>query len=234
MTGGAATWALARLALVRVTRGKALYIAAALIALPIIVVSVQVGLGEETDEMWRAAFEMTLWILPVVPSILVAPSLADELEDKTSAYLWSRPLPRWSIVTGKLLGLAPVAALIMATGLAACWIIAGGPSAIPAGTAARSIAAVAAAALVASMVVAAIATLVPRHAVATSVVYLLFVDAFVGALPLKFQYISVAFGARAIAGYTFAAASVAAGVLTLVAISTVTVLIAVRRIATLE
>lgn len=234
MTGAAATWALARLALVRVARGKALYIAAALIALPIIVVAVQVGLDKPRAEIWRAAFEMTLWILPVVPSILVAPSLADELEDKTSAYLWSRPLPRWSIVAGKLVGLAPIAALIMATGLTVCWVIAGGPSAIPADLAARSIVAVAAAALVASMVVAAIATLVPRHAVATSVVYLLFVDGFVGMLPLKFQYTSVAFGARAIAGYGYDPASVAAGVITLVAISMVTVLIAVRRIATLE
>ena len=233
MTGAAATWALARLALTRALRGKALYVAMSLIALPLIITSVRVGLGHERLEVFDAAFELTLLILPVVPSILIGPSLADELEDKTSAYLWSRPLPRWSIVAGKLAGLAPLGALIMMAALAISWAIVGGPAAVPAGTALLAIAGIGAAALVGAAVVAALATLVPRHAVATSVVYLLFVDAFVGAMPLKLQYVSVAFAARALGGQ-HATAGAVAGALTLSVIGALAVSVAIRRIATLE
>ena len=46
---------------------------------------------------------MASLLLTVIPPILVASSIADEIDDKTSAYLWSRALPRWSIVLGKFL-----------------------------------------------------------------------------------------------------------------------------------
>jgi ABC-type transport system involved in multi-copper enzyme maturation permease subunit len=232
MNGTTATLALARLAVVRALRGRALYVAMALVVLPITIASVRIGLGHEADEVWRASFALTLLVLPIVPSILVGPSLADELEDKTSAYLWSRPLPRWSIVAGKLVGLAPAAAAIMVVGLLVCWLIVGGPGAVPAGTAARGVAGIAGAAIAGSMVVVMIATLVPKHAVATSVVYLLFVDAAIGALPLKFQYTSVAFAGRTVAG--FSEASLAGGLVTLLVIGALTVSVAIRRIATLE
>lgn len=232
LSGGAATMALARLALVRAIRGKAVWVAVALVLLPVIITSVRVGLGHDRLEIWDIAFELTMLILPIVPSILVAPSLSEEIEDRTSAYLWSRALPRWSIVTGKLVGLAPVVAVVMVTALAIAWAILGGPASIPVATASRGLAAVLAAALVGSMVVLAIATLVPRHAVATSVVYLLFVDAVVGALPIKFQYISVAFAARAIAGID--PAGILTGVATLAGIAAFTSALAIHRIRTME
>jgi ABC-type transport system involved in multi-copper enzyme maturation permease subunit len=232
LSGGAATLALARLALVRAVRGKAMWLALGLALLPVIIVSVRVGLGHDRDDVWRAALELSLLILTVVPSILVGPSLADELEDKTSAYLWSRALPRWSIVAGKLLGLAPAAMLILLSGLTLSWAVAGGPSAVPADVALRGLAGLAAAGLVASVLVAAIATLVPRHAVATAVVYLLIVDAPLGALPLKLQFVSVAFGGRAIAGFTDS--GVAAGAITLVAIGALTGALSLWRIGRME
>lgn len=145
LSGLAATRALAALALVRAARGKALWIALALALLPVIVVSVRVGLDHDRADVWRAAFELSLLTLPIVPAILIGPSLADELEDRTSAYLWSRALPRWSIVVGKLVGLAPVAAVCLTVGLATSWLVAGGPGAVAVADAWRGLGALAAA-----------------------------------------------------------------------------------------
>jgi ABC-type transport system involved in multi-copper enzyme maturation permease subunit len=235
LTGAQATFALARLALVRASRGKARWIGMAIALLPLVVVGVRVGLGHERDDIWEAAFAMTFLTLPIVPSILIGPSLSDELEDKTAAYLWSRALPRWSIISGKLLGLAPIAAAIAVGSLAISWFVMGGPGSVPATVAVRGFAGMAASALTASALVAALATLVPRHAVAVSVVYLLFVDLLLASLPIKLKYISIALGGTAIAGLNDNGyVSPLAGAATLVVIATLSVTIAVTRIARME
>jgi ABC-type transport system involved in multi-copper enzyme maturation permease subunit len=236
LTGLQATLALARLAVVRTVRGKALWIAMALSLLPLVVVGVQVGLGHTRETMWQTAFMLTLLTLPIIPPILIGPSMSDEIEDKTSAYLWSRALPRWSIIAGKLVGLAPVAAAISVVALAIAWFVIGGPGAVDPATAARGFAGAGFATLIASTLVAAIATLVPRHAVAVSVVYLLFVDKIVGELPIKLKFTSIAFGGRAIAGFTEGEANsgALAGVATLVVIAALSLFVATTRISRME
>jgi ABC-type transport system involved in multi-copper enzyme maturation permease subunit len=231
LTGMEATMALARLALTRALRGKALWVAVATIAFPAMIAMVRSNMKHDPTEVWESVFVIALLALPVVPSVLVGPSLADEIDDKTSAYLWSRSLPRWTIVIGKLLALAPVAGLIMATGLAASWGMMGATSAVPSDVAVRGIAALAVAGVVGSILVGALALLVPRQAIAIAVIYLL-IDAVIGSLPFKLAHVSLLFGARAIAG--FHQAGVAGGLITMVAISAVAMFIALRRIATIE
>jgi ABC-type transport system involved in multi-copper enzyme maturation permease subunit len=233
LTGMQATLALARLALVRAVRGKALWVAMALSLLPLVVVGVQLSLGQSAETMWETAFRLTILGLPIVPSVLIGPSLSDELEDKTSAYLWSRALPRWSIIAGKLLGLAPIAAAIAVVSLALAWLVMGGPGAIPVGTALRGFAGAGAATVVAATLVAALATLVPRHAVAVSVVYLLFVDNLVGGLPMKLRHISIAYGGHAVAGVD-ASTGPLVGALSLAIVGALGVTLAVTRIARME
>jgi ABC-type transport system involved in multi-copper enzyme maturation permease subunit len=234
LTGGQATLALARLAVVRAIRGKALWIACALSLLPLVVLGVQLSLGISRENMWRTAFELTLLTLPIIPSILVGPSLSDELEDKTSAYLWSRALPRWSIIAGKLVGLAPLAAVIPAASITISWLVMGGPGVIAPEQFARGIVGSCSATIVAAALVAALSTLAPRHAVAVSVVYLLFIDKVVGELPIKLKYISISSGGRAIAGFSDTDVTAAVGAVSLVAIAAIAITIAVTRIARLE
>jgi hypothetical protein len=231
LSGGAATLALARLALTRATRGKALWVAAVLVVFPVILAAVRTSLGHPPDDVWRAVFTVALLALPIVPSILVAPSLADEIDDKTSAYLWSRALPRWSIVAGKLLGLAPVAMLLMVASLAIAWGVMGGPGAVPASTAARGLVALGAAALAASTIAAALALLVPRHGVAVAIVYLL-IDAALGALPLKLKAMTVFHSTHVIAG--FEDTGMAGSLITLSVIVVLTSTLAIRRITRME
>ncbi len=225
-----ATLALARLALTRALRGKALWVAVATVGLPVLWAAASGEMKDGPEAIWEGTFVIALLALPVVPSVLIGPSLADEIDDKTSAYLWSRALPRWTIVVGKLLSLAPVAALIMATGLASAWAMLG-PKAPPTDVALRGVAALAAAGLVGSMMVTALALLVPRQAIAVAVIYLL-IDAVIGALPFGLARVSLVFATRAIAG--FHEAGVTGGLMTMAAISAVAMFIALRRIAAIE
>lgn len=231
LSGGDATLALARLALVRATRGKALWVAAALMVFPIIVAAARTAMGHPPADVWRAVFTFAMLALPIVPSILVAPSLADEIDDKTSAYLWSRALPRWAIVTGKLLGLAPVAMLLMMVSLGVAWGAMGGPGAVPTGDAVRGVVALGAAALVGSTIAAAAALLVPRHGVAVAIVYLL-MDTALGATPLKLKTATVHHSTHVLAG--FEGTGAAGAVITLIVIAVISSTLAIRRISSME
>ncbi len=231
LTGGQATRALAALAVTRALRGKAVWVATALLLLPVVIAGVQVGLGHEPTDIWRAVFRTTMLILPIVPSILIASSLADELEDKTAAYLWSRALPRWTIVAGKLVGLAPITAVVMVLGATVSWIIVGGPSGVPVETYLRGVAGLTAGAVASGTIAAMWATLVPRHAVAASIVWLLFVDFPLGGLPINLQYISASFSTLAIAGFE---GTLVGGLAAFVGIVAVTTTVAIWRIGRME
>lgn len=231
LSGGEATLALAKLALTRAMRGKALWVAVATIGLPVLIASWRTNMKHPAAEVWESVFVTALLALPVVPSVLAGPALADEIDDKTSAYLWSRAVPRWSIVVGKLLAMATAAGLIMAAGLAAAWGIMGAAKAVPSDVALRGILAMGLVGVVGSFVVAALALLVPRQAIAVAVIYLL-VDAAIGAMPFALSHVSLLFAARAIAGLH--EAGMVAGLITLVALSVVSMYIALRRIAAIE
>jgi ABC-type transport system involved in multi-copper enzyme maturation permease subunit len=116
LSGLEATTAIARLSVRRVLRGKAIWFAVALGLLPTLLAIAQRVNGADLTQAWNASLTSYTAILAIVAPILVAASLSDEIDDRTSAYLWSRALPRWSVVTGKLLGLAPIAAAVVAVG----------------------------------------------------------------------------------------------------------------------
>ena len=99
--------------------------------------------------------------------MFVASSLGEEIEDRTTTYLWSRPIGRWTIVVGKLLALAPIAMLL---------VVGGGYLAIQIETGAAPSAAwiggTAGGALAISVMAAGLSVLVPKYGMALSIVYL--------------------------------------------------------------
>jgi ABC-type transport system involved in multi-copper enzyme maturation permease subunit len=196
LSGLEATTAIARLSVRRVLRGKAIWFAVALGLLPTLLAIAQRVNGADLTQAWNASLTSYTAILAIVAPILVAASLSDEIDDRTSAYLWSRALPRWSVVTGKLLGLAPIAAAVVAVGLTATWLIQGQGSV---GLLARGLAGFTAGALGACAISAMVATLFPRFAVPIAVSWLLLLDGAIGAIDAGVHVIAVSFGARAIA-----------------------------------
>jgi ABC-2 type transport system permease protein len=209
----------------RMLRGKALWIGASFAVLPVIyAVAVHGGRIRATpNDVF--GFEVTL--LAVLPALFIAASLGDELEDRTSAYLWSRPLPRWALLAGKLCALAPVVALL----LCASWWIAA-TAGLDTTPTALSTVALAAGCLVTSVITAGIATVVPKHGMALAIGYML-VDLFIGALPFSLDAVAITHQTRALAGVS-GEPSIASGVIAMAAIAVVWGAIAVSRIRKLE
>lgn len=223
--------AIARLAIKRAVRGRGLWIALALALLPTLYAIGQRIAGHDPTAHWDQAVLMCLLTLPVVPPILVASAMSDEIDEKTSAYLWSRPLARWTIVVGKFVGLTPFVVLAVAMTATISWLVLG-PNAVPAELYLRGVGALAAGAIAASAVSAMIATLVPRFSVATAVCWLLIIDAPIGALDAGLHVISSAFGVRALTGLSHS--SPATGALSLLVLTGGSLAVAIWRMNRIE
>jgi hypothetical protein len=227
---GAGVLELARIAWSRVVRSNALWVVLAIAALPTLLGVVIAADGHETaDKMWRIVFEAAQPLLVVVPPVLVASAIADELEDKTSAYLWSRALPRWTVVIGKLLVLAPLTAIMLGGAALAGGLAAG----LPLSQIGPGVIGMGAAGAAAACIAAAIATLLPRHAVAMTMAWMVVVDYPLHLLEFGVRHLSTGFGATAIGGFAKHAGAVSGG-LTLAVLSAIAIALACWRIGKVE
>jgi hypothetical protein len=208
----------------RLTRGKALWIAIVLAALPVVVASVLAARGRPPSP--SELFAPTMLLFAVLPALLVGASVGEEIEDRTSTYLWSRPIARWAVLAGKLIALTPIVVVLLVGG----WAIA----AATAGTtpSVTAVLGLTAGAVATSLVVAGIAVVVPRHGMALTIAYML-VDLFIGELPFSMQQLAVTYHTRVLAGVDGAPAIVTP-LIGLVAIASVWAVIALRRIRRIE
>jgi len=189
---------IAALTLKRLRRGRAMWVALGIAMLPVVVAVVIKS--HLQDPLERAETIMDLYIvellvLAVLPALFVASSIGEDIEDRTITYLWSRPLPRWHVLVGKTIALAPVAIAVTLAG----WMLA-----VQVGTDARAptwtLVALAGCALAVSMLAAGIATLAPRHGMALTIIYMLLFDLPIGEIPASLQALSITHNARLVAG----------------------------------
>lgn len=183
---------IARLTMRRLLRGRALWLGAVVAALPVVFEA----LVDKSNPLQAvdATFTIELLVLVVLQPLFVASSIGEEVEDRTTTYLWSRPLARWTILIGKLIALAPIASAL----LVASWALAVqlGADHLPT---AQSAIGLAAGGLAAAAIVAAIATLVPKHGMALAIVYL-GIDFVIGTIPWSLQILSATHQAKLVAG----------------------------------
>src|SRR5271154_3616759 len=142
--------AIARVTFKRSTRGMLPGIAFVISILPALA-------AQALQKNHSSAFGLVLLVLVILPPMFVASSIGEEIEERTAAYLWSRPVARWTIVAGKLLALAPMCAVFVAGSA-----IAAGFAGDPALRAAAPVVAAAGGALASCAAVAGIASLLPR------------------------------------------------------------------------
>ena len=179
-----AVWTLAGITLKRLGRGKAPWIGAGIAALPLVLAFVGRSRPALVSPMVLLQLEMV--ILALLSAMFVATSIGEELDDRTSTYLWSRPIARWAVLAGKLCALTPiVAALLVASWGAAIGLATGVAPPL------ASCLALATGAVAASLVAAGIATVMPRYGMAMTIGYVL-VDTFIGLLPFSAREISIA------------------------------------------
>jgi len=212
MSGGGRVlsgWAAARLqagwSARRFLRGRSLWVAAFFALGPIGFAAVAARTGHAVR--WVEFVAPLVLLSAIVATLFTASAVADEIEDKTFIYLWSRPLPRWSMLIGKLMATAPLTIAVLAAAAAIAYQL-GAAAADPARpwpamALLRLLGAMAAAAVALSMVSGGIAALVPRHGLGVTYGYLLLLDFPVGAMPFSLanlsllRHITIAAGAEA-------------------------------------
>jgi len=182
---------LAAVTLKRLGRGKSVWIGVGLVALPVAyAVARRVrGAAVAPGELFTAA----MVLLALLPPMFVGSSIGEDLEDRTSTYLWSRAIPRWAVLAGKLCALTPVVIVL----LAGSWYatIQTGTTVAPS---LASVLAMIAGCIAASLIAAGIATVVPKQGMVLAIGYLL-VDNFIGALPFSLAELSITHQAKLLA-----------------------------------
>jgi len=165
----------------RLTRTRALWVTLLISLLPAFLASLLHGKAHVSDMTATAELIVTA----LLASVFVASSIGEEIEERTTTYLWSRPIPRWTIVVGKLIALAPITGLLAAGG----WVLAMKWTNTPVDL--RPTLAFAAGGFALSFVAAGIALLVPKHGMSLSIIYLVIIDLIIGGIPASLQSISI-------------------------------------------
>jgi hypothetical protein len=216
LTVAAVTWT-------RLVRGRALPVALVIALLPIAYVAVA-GQGVGTE-----VFVFELLTAAVLAPMFVAASIGEDIEDRTTTYLWSRPIPRWSIIAGKLVALVPAAIAVVV----GSWIVASELAwkTLPPD---RTLAALALGVTALSILSAGIASLAPRHGMALAIVYILFFDSPLGVLPATLRELSLTQQVRALSGLWSENGTFVTPLIWLVALGAVWGLIAAARMRRLE
>jgi hypothetical protein len=227
----ATTRAIAALTLTRLARGKALWVGAIIAFLPVMFGALARSRNGADPAALVDILVFEQLLIVVLPGMYVASSIGEDIEDRTTTYLWSRPVQRTAIILGKLVAILPIMwVLVIASWSAAAQV---GANIAPTP---NQLFALAGGVTAIAMIAAAMATLVPRHGMALTIVYMLFVDFPVGALPASMRYISVSQHVRTIAkvrGDTTTDSPELAA-LAFAVIAAVWLALALRRIRTLE
>lgn len=178
--------AMAALTWKRTLRSRTLIISMILTALPALIGFAMRSASMDNAELWSTLLRTELVLLAVLCPLYAAASLGDEIESGTLTYLWSRPLPRWTVAAGKLLALTPiVAVMLVASSVLAMMAARGVPPPVP-----GMLALVLGAATV-SIAATGIAMLVPKHSMVVPMTFMLFIDLPSGELPLALYRLSM-------------------------------------------
>ncbi|MBA2539549.1 MAG: ABC transporter permease [Deltaproteobacteria bacterium] len=223
------TRTIAAVALRRMLRGRALWVGAIISTLPIGFAALtsagrDSGIAEPGD-----VFGFVQLMLAVLPALFVASSIGEDIEDRTITYLWSRPIPRWSVLVGKLIATVPVIWLLSIASWCLASLAGGGQPTL------ESCLALALGGAALSIIAATIATLAPRYGMALTVCYMLFFDLPLGVMPAAIRYLSITQHDRTIADLSgLAEDSASSAAIGVVVIAGVWALIGLWRIRRLE
>ncbi len=117
---------IARLTWTRTLRSRALWITALLVVLPILFALLFAVEGASAGNSHEVVCVLVVRLMILLAAALhLAPAIADEVEVGTISYLWSRPVPRYAVLVGKIIAIAPILAIGFGAAIAISWGIAG-------------------------------------------------------------------------------------------------------------
>lgn len=183
-----AVFAIARLTGLRFIRSRVLWIATVFSILPMVPFAFGLGIDDTVEQRWASYLNAMAYMHMLVASLLMSPAIAEEIEDKTYTYLWSRPIPRWSVLAGKLLtGACITCALLLVSALVATFV-----TGMPEGVVlARSLLSLVLGAVAVGIISSSLGILLPKHSIAASLAYFMVLDFIIGNIPFAAARVSV-------------------------------------------
>jgi ABC-type Na+ efflux pump permease subunit len=205
----------ARMSWLRLRRGRLVWAAAALWALPLVYA---VGLAIAGhwgrgffDEVCELYFR---FLVPFVPALVAASAVAEEIENKTFTFVFARPAPRASMVLGKWAAATLPSLAILVPSLLVAWVVAQLRFPGDMATTWVHLLRVAAAATLGLLAYGALAmalgTLFSRHPVVAVLGYLLVIEVGLGAAPLVLHLLAIGWHLRNVAELPLPATTVLA------------------------
>jgi ABC-type transport system involved in multi-copper enzyme maturation permease subunit len=201
---GEASRIYARMAWLRMRRGRVVWLAAAMFALPLVYVAGLAIAGHWGRGLFDDVSELYFrFLIPFVPALTASAAVAEEIENKTFTFVFARPAPRGALVIGKLWAATVPALLVVVPSLAIAWVVA--QLRFPADMADTwphllrvELAAVAGLCAYGALA-AAIGTLFSRHPLVAVLVYLMLIEEGLGSAPIVINLIAVGWHLRNIA-----------------------------------
>jgi ABC-type transport system involved in multi-copper enzyme maturation permease subunit len=173
--GVEATMAIVRVAFIRMLRGRSLWVVAGMSLLPLAFAALLRDKESSVDH-WRSVISFWAYFQAILPPVLLGSAIGEEIEEKTMTYLWSRPLPRWSIIAGKLVALVPVLWVILSISVILPFYATVPDAGAHTDLLYRSIGSVVLGTTAAAAITTGIATLAPRAGTVLALGYLVFID----------------------------------------------------------
>jgi len=201
---GAAARIYARMSWLRLRRGRVVWAAALLLALPLAYVVALALAGHWGRGLFDDVCELYFrFLVPFVPALTASTAVAEEVENKTFTFVFARPAPRAALVIGKWAAATLPAIAVVVPSLALAWLLAGLRFPADLGdswphllrvelAAAAGLAAYGALAL-------ALGALFSRHPVMAVLGYLLLVEAGLGSAPIVLDVVAIAWHLRNLA-----------------------------------
>ena len=204
MTLAMGTRIYARMTWTRLRRGRLLWLAAALLLLPLVyVISLALaghwgrGLFDEVCELYFRFF------VPFVPALTASSAVAEEIENKTFTFVFARPAPRASLVMGKLVAATLPAIAVVVPSLLLAWLVAHVRFPADMATTWLHLLRVELAAVAGLCAFGALAmtlgTVFSRHPIVAVLVYLLAIEAGLGSAPIVLNLVALSWHLRNLA-----------------------------------
>lgn len=195
-----AALAIAQLTWLRLRRGRTIWITLLLFCIPIAVAAVASFRVEDPFTRWTHLTDLTLRSLVLLaPVIHLAPALAEELDQHTHTFLFSRPIPRAAVLHGKMLVVTPALVALSTLAILAAWAIATtGPGVTQAAWLPPALLAVTTGVIATSAFAIGLGTLLPRAPLAVAIGWVLLFEQVFPAIP-TLQHLSTLFHTQVIA-----------------------------------
>jgi ABC-type transport system involved in multi-copper enzyme maturation permease subunit len=194
----------ARLAWLSLRRKKLVWICAGIAFLPSLASIALLAQGNGGRDLYDNLARLYFgFMVPFVPTLLLAPAVSDEVEGKTWTFLFARPAPRSAMLLGKFAAATAAAAAMMAAALAVAWALCltrltsdFGPELLH--FLRTELAAVLGVAAFGALA-AALGTAFVKHPLIAALIYLLVVETWLGSRPVILNVVAISWHLRNLA-----------------------------------